>query len=172
MSKLPPAARRSALLAVSLAMAALAGCSQNTLLLNQPLAWAPTNSLALGVTESHGTPATVQFETFRDTAPNPSLVGENVENAAPRQVTTADPVGPFVTRHLQQLFAQAGYIPGGTSASRVISGEVSRFFVREGNTYNGTVVLKVTVTDRRGKVLWQGTAWGGEPNLRPVLPPR
>ncbi|HVS78305.1 MAG TPA: hypothetical protein VHE11_15305 [Steroidobacteraceae bacterium] len=160
MSKLPLAAGRAALLAVPLALTMLSGCAQQTPLLNQPLAWTPTNTLDLGVTQSRGAPATVRFQTFGDTAPDPKLVGENVEQTTPRPVTTADPVGPFVTQHLQQLFTQAGYPAAGANADRVISGEVSKFFVKEGNNYSGSVVLDVTVSDRSGKVLWQGTVWG------------
>lgn len=138
----------------------MGGCAQETPLLNQPLAWTPTTTLNLGVTQAHGTPATIRFETFSDTAVNPALVGENVEHMPARQVTTADPVGPFVTEHLRELFAQAGYSSGGADADRVISGEVRKFFVREGSTYDGSVVLDVTVSDRAGKRLWEGTAWG------------
>lgn len=160
MPNLPPAAGRAALLAVSVASIALAGCAQQTPLLNKPLAWTPTTTLDLGVTQGHGSPATIEFQTFSDTAANPALVGENVEQATPRQVTTSDQVGPFVSQHLRQLFAQAGYTSGGENADRVISGEVSKFFVKEGNNYDGSVVLEVAVSDRSGKVLWRGTAWG------------
>ena len=148
-------------LIASFAAAALAGgCAQEKPLLNQPLAWTPTNTLDLGVTQGRSTPATVRFEAFTDSVSNPALVGENVEQPTPRQVTTADAVGPFVSQHLQQLFTQAGYASGGDNADRVISGEVRKFFVREGSDYAGSVVLNVSVSDRSGKVLWRGTAWG------------
>lgn len=160
MLKLHPAAGLAALTAVSLASTLLVGCAQMTPLLNQPLAWTPTNTLDLGTTQSHGTPATVQFQAFGDTASNPAQIGENLEETTPRLVTTADPVGPFVTRHLEQLFAQAGYAAGGANADRVISGNVQKFFVRERNTYRGNVVLVITVRDRSGNVIWRGTAWG------------
>lgn len=149
------------ILTASLAAALIAaGCAQEKPLLNQPLAWAPTNTLNLGVTQGHGTPATVRFETLTDSVSNPALIGENVEQAAPRQVTTGEAVAPFVSQHLQQLFTQAGYIPGGDNSDRVISGEVRKFFVREGSDYAGSVVLNLRVSDRSGKVLWRGTAWG------------
>jgi hypothetical protein len=154
------AACAAAVLTFSLASIFLGGCAQETPLLNKPLAWTPTTTLALGVTQTHGTPATVRFQPFSDTAADPALVGENVEQAPTRQVTTADPVGPFVTQHLQDLFAQAGYSSGSANPDRVISGEVRRFFVREGGSYDGTVILDVTVSDGSGKVLWQGTVWG------------
>jgi hypothetical protein len=150
---------RITLLAFSVASIMLAACAQETPLLNKPLAWTPTSTLALGVTQSHGTPATVRFQTFSDTAADPALVGENVEHAPTRQVTTADPVAPFVTQHLQELFAEAGY-SGGANADRVISGDVRKFFVREGDSYDGSVILEVTVCDRSGKALWHGTVWG------------
>jgi hypothetical protein len=113
----------------------------------------------LGVTQSRGTPATVRFQAFSDTAADPALVGENVEHTPARQVTTADPVAPFVTQHLRELFAQAGY-SGGANAERVISGDVRKFFVREGSSYDGSVILDITVSDHSGKVLWHGTVWG------------
>ncbi|MGB6486441.1 MAG: hypothetical protein WBE91_06115 [Steroidobacteraceae bacterium] len=160
MSNLRFAARVAALLTFSAASIVLGGCAQETPLLNQPLAWTPTTTLALGVTQGRGTPATVRFQPFNDTAANPALVGKNVEHTPTRQVTTADPVGPFVTQHLQELFAQAGYSSAGANAERVISGDVRKFFVREGGSYDGTVILDVTVSDGSGKVIWQGTAWG------------
>ena len=160
MPRYRPAAVRAALLVVSTASIALGGCAQEAPLLNKPLAWTPTTTLDLGVTQAHGTPATVRFEAFGDTASNPALVGENVEQGTPRLVTTTDPVGPFVAQHLQQLFTQAGYASGGENADRVISGEVRKFFVREKDNYAGSVELDITVSDRTGKVLWRGTAWG------------
>jgi hypothetical protein len=158
-SKLRSAASGAALLTSAVAAIALGGCAQETPLLNEPLAWTPTTTLALGVTQSRGTPATVRFQAFSDTAADPALVGENVEHTPARQVTTADPVAPFVTQHLRELFAQAGY-SGGANAERVISGDVRKFFVREGSSYDGGVILDITVSDHSGKVLWHGTVWG------------
>lgn len=160
MPKLRSAVPSAAIFAASLASIVLVGCAPQAPLLNQPLAWIPTKTLDLGVTQSQGAPATVRFQTFTDTAANPTLVGENVEQATPRLVTTADPVGPFVTRHLRDLFARAGYLSGGVGAERVISGTVKKFFVRERNTYRASVELAVSVRNSTGKVLWQGTAWG------------
>lgn len=161
MPKLSVVARLAAPLAVSLTLTVLGGCAVDAPLVNQPLAWNPTKALDLGVTQTTGgTPATVRIDTFSDTAADPKLVGENIEQATPRQVTTADPVGAFVAQHMQQLLVQAGYPAGGENASRVISGEVTKFFVSEKDNYSGSVVLKVRVSDRNGKALWQGTVWG------------
>ena len=152
--------RWGALLASSVAFVLIGGCAPERPLLNQSLAWTPTHQLNLGVTPNIGTLATVRFETFTDTAPNPSLIGENVEQSKPRLVTTVSSVGQFVSEHLQSLFAQAGYSEGGTNAERVISGQVHKFFVREHNLYRASIVLTLTVRNRSGAVLWQGTVWG------------
>ncbi len=160
MSKSEFVTRWAAVCSTLLVVAVLAGCAQEKPLLNQSLAWTPTHQLNLGVTQSVGTPATVRFETFADSARNPALVGENVEQAKPRLVTTVDSVGQFVSRHLAKLFAQAGYVSGGANAARVVSGQVGKFFVREHNLYRATVILHVTVSNRGGKVLWRGTVWG------------
>lgn len=160
MIKSSSAIKWTALLAATLALALMAGCAPETPLLNQSLAWTPTHQLDLGVTPNIGTLATVRFETFTDTAANPNLVGENVEQSKPRSVTTVDSVGQFVTEHLQHLFAQAGYTAGGANADRVISGQIHKFFVREHNMYRASVVLTLTVRNRSGTALWQGTVWG------------
>ena len=152
--------RWGVLLASSVAFVLIGGCAPERPLLNQSLAWTPTHQLNLGVTPNIGTLATVRFETFTDTAPNPSLIGENVEQSKPRLVTTVTPVGQFVSEHLQHLFAQAGYTAGGTNAERVISGQVHKFFVREHNLYRASIVLTLTARNRSGAVLWQGTVWG------------
>ena len=160
MTKFSSTTRWAALSATSLALVLIAGCAPETPLLNQALAWTPTHQLHLGLTPNIGALATVRFETFTDTAANPRLVGENVEQSKPRLVTTVSSVGQFVSQHLQHLFAQAGYTAGGANADRVISGQVHKFFVREHNLYRASIVLTLTVRNRSGALLWQGTVWG------------
>ena len=160
MTKFSSKTRWAALSATSLALVLIAGCAPETPLLNQSLLWTPTHQLHLGVTPTIGALATVRFEPFTDTAANPSLVGENVEQSKPRLVTTVSSVGQFVRKHLQHLFAQAGYTAGGANADRVISGQVRKFFVREHNLYRASIVLTLTVRNRSGALLWQGTVWG------------
>ncbi len=152
--------RWTAVSATSLALVLIAGCAPQTPLLNQSLTWTPTHQLHLGVTPQIGALATVRFETFTDTAANPRLVGENVEQSKPRLVTTVSSVGQFVSQHLQRLFAQAGYTAGGANADRIISGQIHTFFVREHNLYRASIVLALTVRNRSGALLWQGTVWG------------
>lgn len=68
MPMLRSAPSRAAPLWVCLAAAALAGCAQQTALLNQPLAWTPTKTLDPGVATTSGAPAKVRFQAFSDTA--------------------------------------------------------------------------------------------------------
>jgi len=174
--KFPRSIRRRwvALIAVSLGLGLLAGCVRTTPLENEPLTWSPSDSLSLGVRQNFGPPATVRFVPFEDTAENPHLIGRNVEHPTvnhittpsgrvvpiPRQVTTSDDVGPFVSQHLQDLFGQAGYAAGGKDAKRVITGVVHKFFVVEGSLYKATLNLSLTVSNSDGKVLWTGTVIG------------
>jgi hypothetical protein len=160
MSKLVFAYNQAAACGAWAAVIVMSGCAAQATLLNQSLAWTPTHQLHLGVTPNIGAPATVRFEAFTDTAASPNLMGENLEQSKPRLVTTGDSVGQFVSEHLGHLFAQAGYPDGGSNADRIISGRVSKFFVRERNMYRGSVVVTLTVRNQSGTVLWQGTVWG------------
>lgn len=166
--------RWAVLIAAFLGLGVVAGCVRTTPLLNEPLTWSPSDTLSLGVRQNFGPPATVNFLPFKDTVAKPQLIGKNVEHPTvthlvtgsgkvipiPRLVTTSDEVGPFVSQHLQDLFAQAGYRAGGTNASRVVSGVVHKFFVVEGSLYRATLDLSLTVRNRSGKVLWRGTVEG------------
>lgn len=159
---------------ICIGVSVLAGCVRTTPLLDEPLTWSPSDSLNLGVRQNFGPPATVRFVPFKDTAAKPRFIGKNVEHPTvthlvtgsgkvipiPRKVTTSDNPGPFVSKHLQDLFATAGYRTGGKNASRVISGVVHKFFVVEGSLYRATLDLSLTVRNRDGKVLWRGSVEG------------
>lgn len=167
--------RWAVLFAVFLGLSVLAGCVSIKPLSNVPLTWSPSDTLDLGgVRQNFGAPATVHFQPFEDTAVNPQLIGRNVEpnrtnhtnldtgedDPLPVDVTTSDQVGPFVSQHMQDLFAQAGYKASDTNADRVVSGVIHKFFVVEGTIYRAKLDLSITVRDRSGKVLWSGTVEG------------
>jgi len=167
--------RRIVLIAVSLGLSMLAGCVLTRPLTNVPLTWSPSDTLNLGgVRQNFGAPATVHFLPFEDTATDPQMIGKNVEpnrvnhwdantgrnKPLPVDVTTSDQVGHFVSQHMQDLFAQAGYRAVDTNAERVVSGVVHKFFVEEGNLYRATLDISLTVRDQNGKVLWSGSVEG------------
>lgn len=102
----------------------------------------------------------IRLDDFRDTRKAPELIAENREEAIPKPVTTRDNVGQFVSAHMRQILQTAGLDVVDGDADVVISGEVRQFFVEETSTYNGTVLLRVTVHKRNGAILWNGTASG------------
>jgi len=133
--------------------------SSETKLLEQiPLQWRPTSSLRLGTTQM--TAATVRIETFTDGRENKQAIGENRESEVPKPVTTNDDVGAFVGVHMRQLFDEAGIKTVDSNGAVTIKGEVTKFFVREGNTYKSEVALQLIVSDPEGKTLWKGLASG------------
>ena len=87
-------------------------------------------------------------------------VGANTEERWARPVTTDDDVAAFVTGHLGEVLQGAHVDVTDSGANRLLKGEVVTFFVNEENTYSGTVLLRVTVTDAHEHRLWEGTAVG------------
>ena len=98
---------------------------------------------------------------FTDRREGHGAVGVNVENGRNTEVTTSDDVGRFLSEQFAEVLRGSGVNVGvGSSAERVIHGEVQRFFVTESNLYEGVVILGITVSDARGAALWHGTCEG------------
>jgi hypothetical protein len=137
---------------------------------NIPLKWTPTATLAeWGAVDVSGAMAAakVRVDAFADTRENPSLVGENRENADKvRQVTTSGDVAAFVADHLKEGLRGAGLTIVESAGDLTISGEIRRFFVTEVNTYGGEISVLIHVKNSAGKELWSGvmtgdsTRWG------------
>jgi Uncharacterized lipoprotein len=132
--------------------------SKPALLEHVPLEWRPTSNLKLGATQM--ATATVTIGSFTDARANKQSIGENAEDPEPRPVTTTDDVGAFVGVHIRQLFDEAGIKTVDGNGAVTIKGEVTKFFVREGNTYQSEVMLQIVVTNTDGKILWKGLASG------------
>jgi hypothetical protein len=147
-----------ALLALMLVSVALDGHAKIVLLTHMPLQWRPTSELASGTTDTDAT--TIRFETFQDVRNDKEKVGENIEDDAPKPVTTTDDVGAFVSSHMRQLFDRAGLKTVDDAAAVTIKGEVRQFFARETSTYNSQVEVQLTVVDRDGNTIWKGLASG------------
>jgi hypothetical protein len=137
---------------------------------NIPLKWTPTATLAeWGAVDVSGAMAAakIRVDAFADTRENPSLVGENRENADKvRQVTTSGDVASFVADHLKEGLRGAGLTIVDSAGDLTISGEIRRFFVTEVNTYGGEISVLIHVKNNAGKELWSGvmtgdsTRWG------------
>jgi len=136
----------------------LCAYAKTQLLEHIPLRWKPTSELRLGAMQMSQTP--VQFDTFQDVRDNKDAIGENLEDAEPKPVTTTDDVGAFVSSHMRELFDQAGLKTVDSNGTVTIKGEVRQFFVRETSTYKSAVVVHLTVVDSQGKTLWTGLASG------------
>lgn len=136
----------------------LLASSKPPLLQRIPLEWRPTSNLRLGATQM--TTTTITIGNFTDGRDNKEAIGENKEDSEPKPVTTRDDVGAFVSVHIRQLFDEAGIKTVDRSGAITIKGEVTKFFVREGNTYKSEVALQLIVSDADGKTLWKGLASG------------
>jgi hypothetical protein len=146
------------LLVLILVSFALAVQAKPVALTHVPLEWKPTSELASGTTDMDATP--IQFEAFQDVRNDKEKIGENLEDGAPRPVTTNDDVGAFVSAHMRQLFDRAGLKTVDSDAAVTIKGEVRQFFARETTTYNSQVEVQLFVLDRDGNTLWKGLVSG------------
>jgi hypothetical protein len=146
------------ILASLLLIVSFTAASMSKLLEHIPLEWRPTSHLQLGTTQM--TAATVTIAAFTDGRDNKQAIGENREDNEPKPVTTNDDVGAFVGLHMRQLFDEAGIKTVDTGGAVSITGEVKKFFAREGNTYKSDVAVQLVVSDANGKTLWKGLASG------------
>jgi len=142
-------------------LAFLAGCA-TTGLENIPLLWMPTTGMfAMGPSQMAGLEdARLQVDPVVDKRENAALIGQNREEQTPRQVTTFDDVPAFVTNRMKALMFAAGIkvVDGGGTA--ILKSELRQFFVDETDTYQAEVILRVTLTDPDGNVLWSGLTSG------------
>ena len=126
------------------------------------LRWKPTASTATVLNEAARTfkEKKIQVLPFTDAREDHALVGRNTEDRIPRDVTTQDDVGAWCSTRLVELLKQAGVAVVTDGADIVLSGEVTRFRVDEGERYRGTIALKLSVRDGAGKELWRGLVSG------------
>ncbi|MEO7205465.1 MAG: hypothetical protein ABI145_01440 [Steroidobacteraceae bacterium] len=106
------------------------------------------------------TASPVRIVAFTDGRDNKEAIGENREDDKPKPVTTSDDVGAFVSTHIRELFNHAGIKTVDSNDAVTIQGKVTRFFVREAETYKSEVAIHLTVIDQSGKTLWNGIASG------------
>lgn len=136
-------------------------------LLNVPLVWRPTNSLAeLGTVNLTGIgSARIHVKPLTDNRENPQRIGENREDEDEGKafpVTTTSNVAEFCTERLSHVLNDLGLNTSREGGDVQMTGEVFQFFVVERNTYVGDVRLKLTIVDNDGAVRWTGVAAGSE----------
>lgn len=156
------------LLAASTLLLALAGSltAAKPPLSGQSLHWTPTteiSELKLGSLDLTGLEGqSIEVLPFVDSRTNPTLVGENREDADEGKVlpvTTKDRVADFVALQTRTFLKNLG-LPIVESGAKVqISGELISYFVTETGTYKGDVRIKVQVKVD-GQIRWSGLALG------------
>ena len=129
-----------------------------------PLVWKPTSTLAETVGALNLLPlasAKVWIAPFTDSRSDKSLIAQNLEEKAPRPVTTKEDVPAFLATHAKDIYHQAGLSLAASEAEAtvVVKVEVARCLVTEQDTYKGELNLVVEV-DKGGTPLWRGTVMG------------
>lgn len=93
-----------------------------------------------------------------------SRIGQVVDKKGTDPVYHAGEVTPmdFVTEAMRRELAGVGVnlVDDDRGAERTVSVDIHRFYVQEGNRFEGTVTLTVAVTDRDGKELFKSRATG------------
>ena len=142
-------------------LAFLAGCA-TTGLEDIPLLWMPTIGMfSIGSAElAELQNARLQIAPVTDKRENAALIGQNRKEQTPRQVTTPDDVSAFVTNRMKALMSAAGIKVVDSGDTAILKTELRQFFVDETNTYQAEVILRVTLTDPNGDVLWSGLTSG------------
>jgi hypothetical protein len=99
---------------------------------------------------------------FEDKREKMDAIGVNVEHDNPIQVVAGtDPI-EFFRQTLATQLKSAGLIvvDDAGAADRIITGDVTRFWVEESSTYHADVAATVRVSDKSGAVRWSGAATG------------
>ena len=132
------------------------------------LLWTPNTTLSeMGPLDVSGALLTtpIHFDTFVDQRENPSLIGENREDAAKaRTVKTSADIPAFMSTHMRDLARAAGANVSDAPDAIRINADVRQFFVIETDNYRGQISLLVHVRDPKGKELWTGIINGGAEN--------
>jgi hypothetical protein len=150
-----------------LGAAACAACAAHTGPMTIPLRWAPSEAYAVPAAGAEALRAEkLRVDGFVDER-DEKTIGKNTERHIHTEkgdeawtVSTPDDVGAFFTDSLRALLARNGVPTVAEGATRVLKGEVKRFFVTEGNRYQGDVVVHFVLEDGAGKTLWQGVSEG------------
>jgi hypothetical protein len=138
-------------------------------LANIALQWTPSVTIAdMGPLDVDGalriTP--IHFEAFTDQRQNPSLVGENREDAAKvRPVTTSTSVPTYLSTHMSELARASSLYVTDTPNALHLTAEVRRFLITETDSYRGQFSLLFHLRDGKGKEVWSGTISGGALNF-------
>jgi hypothetical protein len=129
------------------------------------LKWKPTSDMK-EITEAklgslENTVHVMKFTDSRKVTPQ-NKVGENKENESTGtilSVTTTTDIADFVTDNFIETLKKSGLSLAGDKADYTLKGDISEYFVTETNTYNGTLIARVTLF-KKDKAVWKGNVVG------------
>lgn len=132
-------------------------------LLDVPLVFRPKEDLddvSAAATRAFGA-RRVELRAFTDARDERTLIGENTgEEDEPLPVTTDDDVARWTSRAVTEILKDSGVRLVREGADLVVTGEVTRFMVKENKDYRATVGVAITVKDAAGRTVWSGLATG------------
>ena len=130
---------------------------------NVPLQFRPAHAEPLTGTIT-ASDVKVNLAPINDKRDNKEQIGTNVENATPVPIYATAEKSPtdFVHGVLEQELKKFGVelTDAPEAADRVISIDLTRFWVEEGNNYKAEVSGLAQVKDKGGRVRWKGPVAG------------
>jgi hypothetical protein len=159
--------RRAGLLALAGAFAALLGVSVGCNKggggpVTVPLEFRPEHSDPLTGSLNAGD-VRVYVEPTVDKRPEKDTIGKNIENTTPVPIYSSGKTpGEFVHDVLENSLKDFGVnvVEAPETADRLITIELTQFFVEESNNYRGEVKATVIVKDKGGRQLYRGQIGG------------
>jgi hypothetical protein len=139
--------------------------------LDVPLAWTPKEAPALPVVDLTGGVRRLQVKAFTDVRNERGLIGENPEKKPPVSVRTSSDVAAYVTGAVSRELSQLGLEISEQDPERVLTGEITQFWVKDTGSYDATVRVKLTVRGADGMEVWTGLASGRGENWGRQLKP-
>jgi hypothetical protein len=164
--------RRLSLLALSGTFAALiiafGGCNSAPKgPISVPLEYRPQHSDPIAGTLPT-TDAKIHLEAVEDKRPNTDEIGKNVQGETPLPVfSSGKSPAEFIRGVLEQELQNFGLemTDAPEAADRIISVDLTKFYVEESATYEAEVSATAEVRDKRGSTLWKGQMAGAGDNF-------
>lgn len=139
--------------------------------LNVVLKWNPNEKQGKPVLDTTGGIFPLAIAGIVDKRDKGKQIGENTEKDTVPIYTSSD-VPAFVRDHVVSQLKIIGIeVTAAETGDRVLKSELIDFWVAEGNRYQGSVRLRISIVDSKGKELWSGAVGGSSNNFGRSLKP-
>jgi hypothetical protein len=138
----------------------LSSAQSKTILDHIELKWTPTTELSAfeKLDYQHLLKIQLKIEAFADarSAQDPELIGENIEDSPKNlPVKTKSDIGKFYADGMMDVLRKLGFEISETAPEYILSGKITQLFVKEKDTYQGTLIMKLFL--KKGtKTVWEG----------------